>query len=85
MNPSLISPGQIEAEHREHAELERNRKMLKGDLVKLSTLLSKNGQLSQTLEKENTLMETDFFHRLKALHNPYVKFDYFMLVNGYHI
>lgn len=53
--------------------------MLKGDLVKLNSLLSKNGQLSQTLEKENTLMETDFFHRLKALHNCYITIGYILL------
>ncbi|KAM7418487.1 hypothetical protein PAMA_015890 [Pampus argenteus] len=56
---------QIEVEHREEAELEKNTKMIKEDLVKLNTLLSKNGQLSQALEQENALMETDFFHRLK--------------------
>ncbi|XP_035515431.1 coiled-coil domain-containing protein 40 [Morone saxatilis] len=56
---------QIEVEHREERELEKNAKMLKGDLLKLNTLLSKNGQLSLALEQENTLMETDFIHRLK--------------------
>ncbi|XP_028993575.1 coiled-coil domain-containing protein 40 [Betta splendens] len=55
-----------DAEHREQAELEKNAKMLKGDLVKLNTLLSKNGQLSQALEQESTLMESDILHRLKA-------------------
>ncbi|KAA8594484.1 hypothetical protein FQN60_011619 [Etheostoma spectabile] len=57
---------QIELEHREEAELEKNAKMLSGDLQKLSTLLSKNGQLSQALEQQNALMETDFLHKLKA-------------------
>ncbi|KAM9363274.1 coiled-coil domain-containing protein 40 [Symphorus nematophorus] len=56
---------QIEVEHREGMELEKNAKALKGDLVKLNTLLSKNSQLSLVLEQENTLMETDFLHRLK--------------------
>ncbi|XP_070781226.1 coiled-coil domain-containing protein 40 [Enoplosus armatus] len=56
---------QIEVEHREEMELEKNAKMLKGDLLKLNTLLSKNGQLSLVLEQQNTLMETDFLHRLK--------------------
>ncbi|XP_073328647.1 coiled-coil domain-containing protein 40 [Pagrus major] len=56
---------QIEAEQRENAELEKNGKMLKGDLLKLNTLLSKNGQLSVALEQENAMMETDFLHRLK--------------------
>ncbi|XP_070832310.1 coiled-coil domain-containing protein 40 isoform X1 [Chaetodon trifascialis] len=56
---------QIEIEHREETELEKNAKMLRGDLLKLNTLLSKNGQLSLALEQENALMETDFLHRLK--------------------
>ncbi|XP_053183141.1 coiled-coil domain-containing protein 40 [Scomber japonicus] len=56
---------QIEVQHREESELEKNTKMIKEDLVKLNTLLSKNGQLSQALEQENALTETDFVHRLK--------------------
>uniref|UniRef100_A0A667XWF1 Coiled-coil domain 40 molecular ruler complex subunit n=1 Tax=Myripristis murdjan TaxID=586833 RepID=A0A667XWF1_9TELE len=61
----LRTEGHIEVEQREQAELERHMKLLRGDTVKLNTLLSKNGQLSQALEQENTLMETDFVHRLK--------------------
>ncbi|KAJ4944290.1 hypothetical protein JOQ06_012834 [Pogonophryne albipinna] len=57
--------GQIEAEHHEETELEKNAKMLRGDLLKLNTLLSKNSQLSLALEQENALRETDFLHRLK--------------------
>ncbi|XP_060941531.1 coiled-coil domain-containing protein 40-like [Limanda limanda] len=56
---------QIEAEHQEHRDLEKNTKMLRGDLVKLNFMLSKNGQLSHALEKENVLMESDFLRRLK--------------------
>ncbi|XP_038570330.1 coiled-coil domain-containing protein 40 isoform X2 [Micropterus salmoides] len=56
---------QIEVEHREELELEKNAKILRGDLQKLNTLLSKNGQLSLVLEQQNALMETDFLHRLK--------------------
>ncbi|XP_023262649.1 coiled-coil domain-containing protein 40 [Seriola lalandi dorsalis] len=56
---------QIEAENQEQTEMEKNVKMLRGDLLKLNTLLSKNGQLSQALEQENALIETDFLHRLK--------------------
>ncbi|XP_071361508.1 coiled-coil domain-containing protein 40 [Trachinotus anak] len=56
---------QIGAEHQEHTEMEKNVKMLMGDLLKLNTLLSKNGQLSQALEQENALIETDYLHRLK--------------------
>nr|XP_046258864.1 coiled-coil domain-containing protein 40 isoform X2 [Scatophagus argus] len=57
--------GQTEAELCEEVELERNVKMLRGDLLKLNTLLSKNGQLSLVLEQENALTETDFLCRLK--------------------
>ncbi|KAM4585269.1 coiled-coil domain-containing protein 40 [Odontesthes bonariensis] len=56
---------QIELEEREEAELESNSRMLRRDLVKLNTLLSKNQELSQALDEENTLMETDFLHRIK--------------------
>ncbi|XP_060941517.1 coiled-coil domain-containing protein 40 [Limanda limanda] len=56
---------QIEAEHQEHRDLEKNTKMLRGDLLKLNFMLSKNGQLNQALEQENVLMESDFLHRLK--------------------
>uniref|UniRef100_UPI003AAAC844 coiled-coil domain-containing protein 40 n=1 Tax=Centroberyx gerrardi TaxID=166262 RepID=UPI003AAAC844 len=61
----IRTESQIEAEGREQAELERCMKMLRGDMLKLNSLLSKNGQLGQALEQENTLMETDFLHRLK--------------------
>lgn len=68
IKPIPIPPGQIEVEHREETELEKNAKMLRGDLLKLNTLLSKNGQLSLALQQQNALMETDFLHRLKARH-----------------
>lgn len=61
-------PGQVELESREEAQLEKNMKMLRGDLLKLNTLVSKNGQLSQVLEQGNALMETDFIHTLKVWH-----------------
>lgn len=47
-------------------------KTLKHDLLKLNTLLSKNGHQSQVLEQENGLMETDFLHRLKARHGAFI-------------
>ncbi|KAM4612412.1 coiled-coil domain-containing protein 40 [Polymixia lowei] len=61
----IHTESKMEAEHREQAELERHMKMLRGDMLKLNSLLSKNGQLRLALEQENTLMETDFLHRLK--------------------
>lgn len=64
--PHTHPPGQIEVEQREERELVKSAKTLRGDLLKLNTLLNKNGQLSLALEQENVLMETDFLHRLKA-------------------
>lgn len=61
-------PGQIEQEERENSELEKNSKILEQDLKKLSVLLHKNQHLSQALEQENTIMETDFIHQIKARH-----------------
>lgn len=66
LTPTLTLPGQIESEHREEAELEKSSKMLKRDQLKLNMLLSRKGQLSQALQQENAVMETDFIHRLKA-------------------
>ncbi|XP_008303234.1 coiled-coil domain-containing protein 40 [Stegastes partitus] len=62
---NICLESQIESERREEKELEKNVETLKRDLVKLSTLLSKKGQLSQALEQENALTETDFVLRLK--------------------
>ncbi|XP_029366377.1 coiled-coil domain-containing protein 40 [Echeneis naucrates] len=56
---------QIQAEHREETEIDKKVKTLRGDLLKLNTLLSKNGQLSQALEEENAVTETEFLHKLK--------------------
>ncbi|KAM9769325.1 coiled-coil domain-containing protein 40 [Menidia menidia] len=56
---------QIELEEREEADMESSSKMLWRDLEKLNTLLSKNQQLSQALEQDNALTETDFLHRIK--------------------
>ncbi|XP_008315900.1 coiled-coil domain-containing protein 40 isoform X2 [Cynoglossus semilaevis] len=56
---------QLESEQQELTDLERNMKTLRRDLLKLNTLLSNNRQLSQALEQENVLMETDFIHTLK--------------------
>ncbi|KAM3864676.1 coiled-coil domain-containing protein 40 [Diretmus argenteus] len=65
LQKKIHTESQIEVEHREQAELDMHIKMLRGDMVKLRSLLIKKGQLHQTLEQENTLMETDFLHRLK--------------------
>lgn len=62
----FVLPEQLESEQQELTDLERNMKTLRRDLLKLNTLLSNNRQLSQALEQENVLMETDFIHNLKA-------------------
>uniref|UniRef100_A0A3B4F6Y6 Coiled-coil domain containing 40 n=1 Tax=Pundamilia nyererei TaxID=303518 RepID=A0A3B4F6Y6_9CICH len=69
----LYFESQIESEHREEAELEKSSKMLKRDQLKLNMLLSKKGQLSQALQQENAVMETDFIHRLKDAEREAVK------------
>ncbi|XP_068444609.1 coiled-coil domain-containing protein 40 isoform X2 [Clinocottus analis] len=61
----LCLESQIEVEHREEMELDKNVKILRGDLLKLNTLLSKNGELSQALEQNHLMIETEFLHRLK--------------------
>ncbi|XP_034400840.1 coiled-coil domain-containing protein 40 [Cyclopterus lumpus] len=62
---NICLESQIEVEHREETELDKNVKILRGDLLKLNTLLSKNGELSQALQQNHSLMETEFLHRLK--------------------
>ncbi|XP_010887627.2 coiled-coil domain-containing protein 40 [Esox lucius] len=56
---------EIEQERREQNELEKRTKGLTADMLKLNSLLSKNGHLRQALEQGNVLMETEFLHRLK--------------------
>lgn len=55
----------IEGERREETDIEKNARVLRGDLTKLNTLLSKNKQLSQALEQDNALMQTDFKKKMK--------------------
>ncbi|XP_029999610.1 coiled-coil domain-containing protein 40 [Sphaeramia orbicularis] len=57
--------GIINVENREDTELEKNMRILKGDLLNLNTLLSKNKQLSLAMEQGNALMESEFIHRHK--------------------
>uniref|UniRef100_A0A8C6PP04 Coiled-coil domain 40 molecular ruler complex subunit n=1 Tax=Nothobranchius furzeri TaxID=105023 RepID=A0A8C6PP04_NOTFU len=56
---------QIQYEERENADVQKNLKMLRRDLEKLNGLLSKNKQLTQALELENSMMTTDFVHKVK--------------------
>lgn len=66
----MISPptDQTKQEEREQAELDKNSKLLRRDLEKLCKLKKNNKQYSETLELENTQMETDFQNKLKAWH-----------------
>ncbi|KAJ0033401.1 hypothetical protein NQD34_000508 [Periophthalmus magnuspinnatus] len=50
----------IEGEHRDEQNMQKNTRVLRRDLTRLNTFLSKNIQLSQTLEQDNALMQTDF-------------------------
>ncbi|XP_031419648.1 coiled-coil domain-containing protein 40-like [Clupea harengus] len=56
---------EIEQERREQSDLERHMKGLRGDMLKLNSLLSDNGQLGQVLEQSNMLMENEFLTHLK--------------------
>ncbi|XP_056136486.1 coiled-coil domain-containing protein 40 [Lampris incognitus] len=62
---NICTEREMEVERREQADVERHMKMLRGDMLKLNSLLSHNDKLKQTLQQENTLVETDFLHRLK--------------------
>ncbi|KAM6939593.1 coiled-coil domain-containing protein 40 [Xenentodon cancila] len=56
---------QNELEEREEAELEKTLMMLNRDLLKLSSLVSEKKQLSQALEQDNALMETEYLQKLQ--------------------
>lgn len=55
----------IEGERREEKDIQKNARTLRGDLTKLNALLNKNKQLSQTLEQDNALMQTDFIKKIQ--------------------
>ncbi|KAL2087120.1 hypothetical protein ACEWY4_018179 [Coilia grayii] len=56
---------EIEQECREQGDLERHMKGLRGDMLKLNSLLSDNSQLRQALEQGTVLMENEFLAHLK--------------------
>ncbi|MFT7804122.1 coiled-coil domain-containing protein 40 isoform X1 [Arapaima gigas] len=56
---------EIQQEQRELVELDRHTRGLEADMLKLNTLLNKNGRLREELEQGNALMQSDFLHRLK--------------------
>ncbi|XP_072307379.1 coiled-coil domain-containing protein 40-like [Eucyclogobius newberryi] len=55
----------IEGEHRDEQDLQKNTEALRRDLTRLNTRLTKNVKLSQTLEQDNALMQTDFTKKLQ--------------------
>ncbi|KAK7929672.1 hypothetical protein WMY93_006067 [Mugilogobius chulae] len=63
----------IDGEQREDQDLEKNGEGLRRDLTRLNTLLSKNMQLSQMLEQDNALMQTDFTKQLQDEEMEYIR------------
>lgn len=58
--------GEMEQDQREQADLENQIKDVMADMIKLNCLLSKNSDLNQTLQQNNSLIETEFRQRLKV-------------------
>ncbi|KAK9540308.1 hypothetical protein VZT92_002769 [Zoarces viviparus] len=63
----------IKVEHCEGTELDKNVKILKGDLLLLKTLLSMNRELSKALQQQHALMEADGLHSLKEAERETIK------------
>ncbi|MGH0128960.1 UNVERIFIED_CONTAM: hypothetical protein FKN15_057803, partial [Acipenser sinensis] len=56
---------EIQQELNEQKDVERHMKNLSNDMLKLNMLLSKNNSLKEALQQGNSLMETEFMHKLK--------------------
>ncbi|XP_072318894.1 coiled-coil domain-containing protein 40 [Eucyclogobius newberryi] len=65
----------IEGEHRDEQDLQKNTQALRRDLTRFNTLLRTNFQLSQTLEQDNALMQTDFTKKLQARHSTHAELE----------
>ncbi|XP_030208235.1 LOW QUALITY PROTEIN: coiled-coil domain-containing protein 40 [Gadus morhua] len=61
----LRTQSELQAERREQAELAKGMSSMRGDMLKLSSLISKNDQQQQALEQDNSLMEAEFTQKLK--------------------
>uniref|UniRef100_A0A8C4ZTU9 Coiled-coil domain 40 molecular ruler complex subunit n=1 Tax=Gadus morhua TaxID=8049 RepID=A0A8C4ZTU9_GADMO len=59
-----------EEHRREQAELAKGMSSMRGDMLKLSSLISKNDQQQQALEQDNSLMEAEFTQKLKVRPRP---------------
>ncbi|XP_076001592.1 coiled-coil domain-containing protein 40 [Genypterus blacodes] len=71
----IRAESQFEQQYREEAELERHMKTLRGDTLKLNTLINKNRQLSQALEMENKLMKAENLCKLKEAERECVEME----------
>ncbi|XP_033896624.3 coiled-coil domain-containing protein 40 isoform X1 [Acipenser ruthenus] len=56
---------EIQQEMNEQKDIERHMKNLSNDMLKLNMILSKNNSLKEALQQGNSLMETEFVHKLK--------------------
>ncbi|KAI7808016.1 coiled-coil domain-containing protein 40 [Triplophysa rosa] len=64
---------EMEQDQREQADLENQIKDVMADMIKLNCLLSKNSDLNQTLQQNNSQMETEFRQRLKEVKSKSVE------------
>ncbi|CAL1602173.1 unnamed protein product [Knipowitschia caucasica] len=55
----------IEGVNMDESNIDKSVNVLRRDLTRLNTLLSKNAQLSQALEQDNALMKTDFTKKIQ--------------------
>ena len=59
-------PGAISAETVEATEIRKNIRGLRNDMIRLNQLLHRERGYSETLEKDNILIENDFVTSLKV-------------------
>ncbi|KAJ3614624.1 hypothetical protein NHX12_018195 [Muraenolepis orangiensis] len=62
---TIRTKSEMVVEQRDQAELDKRTKMLRGDMLKLNSLISNKGQLRHALDQDNALMEMHFIHKLK--------------------
>lgn len=56
----------IDQQHREMCDIERNVRNMRNDIIKLNTLLHKEKNMGDSLEQGNALLENDFVSKLKV-------------------
>ncbi|KAJ3615149.1 hypothetical protein NHX12_018717 [Muraenolepis orangiensis] len=62
---TIRTKSEMVVEQRDQAELDKRTKMLRGEMLKLNSLISNKGQLRHALDQDNALMEMHFIHKLK--------------------